>query len=133
MAILTLFMLPSCGREEVCKVSIGATNFSIEPNSAYYSSLNNVGGYLYLTGGHRGVVVVRTAYDQFLAYDRTCPHDNSSAVEVSDDWGSALLQCPTCHSRFVVESDGMPIEGSATSCPLYQYSTTYTGGLLYVY
>lgn len=112
---------------------IGLTNFKIEPNAAYYSGLNNVGGYMYLTGGHRGVVVVRQAYDQFVAYERTCPADSTSAVKVSDEWGSAILECPQCKTRFIVDADGMPMDGGATSCPLYQYSTSYSGGVLWVY
>ena len=110
----------ACERDGQCSVSIGSANFTIEPNTAYYYGLNNVGGYMYFTGGHRGVIVVRTAYDHFIAFERTCPEDNTSAVVVSDDWGSSILECPSCHSRFIVEADGMPLEGSVTPCPLYQ-------------
>lgn len=131
--VVLIAIVVSCGRDSNCKVSIGAANFCIEPNSAYYYGLNNVGGYMYFTGGHRGIVVVRTAYDHFVAYDRTCPEDNSTPVEVSEEWGSTLLECPVCHSRFITETDGMPLEGSTTSCPLYQYSTSYSGGELWVY
>jgi nitrite reductase/ring-hydroxylating ferredoxin subunit len=127
-----LLFVASCGRDE-CKVSFGATNFHIEPNQAYYSELNSPGGYMYFTGGHRGVIVVRLGYDRFVAYERTCPEDNSTPVEVSEEWGSTLLECPTCHSCFIVDGDGMPLDGSATNCPLYQYSTNYSGGVLWVY
>lgn len=130
---LSTIALTSCGREQRCNVPIGMTNFTIEPNSAYYSGLNNVGGYMYLTGGHRGVVVIRTAYDQFVAYERTCPADSTSAVEVTSNWGSSILECPKCHTLFVVNADGYPMDGGATACPLYQYSTTYSGGILSVY
>lgn len=130
---LSTIALTSCGREQRCNVPIGMTNFTIEPNSAYYSGLNNVGGYMYLTGGHRGVVVIRTAYDQFVAYERTCPADSTSAVEVTSDWGSSILECPKCHTLFVVNADGYPMDDGATACPLYQYSTAYSGGVLSVY
>lgn len=130
---LSTIALVACGREQRCNVPIGMTNFTIEPNSAYYSGLNNVGGYMYLTGGHRGVVVIRTAYDQFVAYERTCPADSTSAVEVTSDWGSSILECPKCHTLFVVNADGYPMDGGATACPLYQYSTAYSGGILSVY
>lgn len=133
LLLLALVLLAACGKEVACDVPIGLTNFTIDPNSALYSGLNNVGGYMYLTGGYRGVIVVRTARDQFVAFERACPEDGTSAVEVSDDWGCALLECPTCHSCFITESDGLPMEGSVTACPLYQYGTTYSGGLLYVY
>lgn len=131
--LLLLLIFASCGKENRCFVPIGLTNFEIEPNSAYYAGLNNVGGYIYLTGGHRGVIVVRTALDQFVAFERTCPADSTTAVEISSDWGSSLLECPKCHSCFLVYSDGIPMEGSAANCPLYQYSTLYSGGILYVY
>lgn len=132
---LALFLLlsVSCDRENSCNVPFGITNFQIEPNTAYYTGLNNVGGYMYFTGGHCGVIVVRTAYDHFVAYERTCPVDSTTAVEISPSYGSSILECPVCHSCFVVEADGVPLDGSATSCPLYQYSTSYSGGVLYVY
>ena len=122
----------SCGKDERCDYSIGITDFSIEPNTAYYQGINVVGGYVYLKGGYRGVVVIRLAYDQFAAYERACPLDGA-AVVVTDDWGAELLECPECHSQFISRSDGIPMDGSATSCPLYQYSTTYIDGVLYVY
>lgn len=128
-----LLLVAACGREQRCGVPIGMTNFEINPNSAYYSGLNNVGGYEYLTGGHRGVVVVRLSWDQFAAYERTCPLDSTTAVVVSEDWGSSLLECPKCKTCFIANSDGMPMDGGATSCPLYQYSTSYSGGVLWVY
>jgi hypothetical protein len=131
--ITAALLAAACGRETRCYVPIGLTNFSIDPNSAYYPGLNYVGGYMYLTGGHRGVVVVRTSFDSFVAYERTCPADSTSAVAISDEYGSALLECPECHSLFIVEADGYPMEGSATTCPLYQYGTTYSGGELWVY
>ena len=133
LPFLFIVLVASCGRENRCTVPIGMTNFQIEPNAAYYSGLNNVGGYIYLTGGHRGVVVIRTAYDQFVAYERTCPADSATAVQISEEFGSSVLECPVCHSCFLTFADGMPMDGSATSCPLYQYSTTYSSGLLYVY
>lgn len=130
---LFVFAALSCGKEERCGVPIGITNFTIEPNSAYYSGLNNVGGYMYLTGGHRGVIVVRTAYDHFVAFERTCPADSTTAVVAAEDWGGTLLECPECHTLFNAYADGYPIDGGATACPLHQYSTSYTNGELWVY
>lgn len=131
--LLLCILLGACFREDHCVVPIGLTNFVIEPNSAGCPGLNNVGGYEYFHGGHRGVVIVRIAIDQFVAYERTCPADSTSAVLVTEDWGSSLLECPTCHTRFVTANDGMPLDGGATVCPLYQYNTSYSGGQLMVY
>lgn len=131
--LLALILFTSCWEGERCAVPIGLTNFQIYPNDAAYGGLNTVGGYIYLTGGHRGVIVVRMAYDQFVAYERTCPADSTSAVVTSSDWGADLLECPVCHTLFVTANDGLPLDGGATTCPLYQYSTSYSGGVLWVY
>lgn len=133
LAVLIAFLSVACGRGNYCKISIGTTGFHVEPNSAQYPGLNNVGGYQYLTGGHLGVVIVRTAYNDFVCYERTCPCNDSSQVAVSPIWGSAILECPNCHSLFSVYNDGMPMDGSATTCNLFQYSTTFDGTKLYVY
>lgn len=132
-SLVVLLSLSGCDESKRCKVKAGETNFNFDPNSAAYSRLNTVGGYEYFVGGNRGVVVVRTSLYSFVAFDRTCPEDGTSQLSVSDDWGSALMECPTCGSRFNVYGDGAPIDGSATRCFLYQYRTRMDDGLLYIY
>ena len=126
------FLCFGCNTHQ-CNIPIGSANCCIQPNSPLYSHLNNVGGYEYLTGGHRGLFVVRVAYDEFKCYERTCPFDSTVAVLASDEWGGVIVECPVCHSQFNTYSDGVPLDGSLTSCPLYQYSCTYDGRDLYIY
>ena len=130
--LLSVLLLVSCGKEEHCSYLIGITDFRIDPNSAYYSGLSMVGGYMYLNGGSRGVFVYRDSYNHFLAYERACPHDDGQ-VKSADGWSDSILECPECHTFFIVTNDGIPLEDGATTCPLYQYSTTYSDGYLYVY
>ncbi len=134
LALATCWLLPiGCNRGDHCRVPIGEANFTIQPNNAAYSGLNNPGGYNYFYGGHRGIVVVRTFLDEFVAYERTCPLDTNTQLFVSDSIGAAVLECPRCLSRFSTYSDGMPLDGSATTCCLYQYSTHYDGTNLTIY
>lgn len=116
-----------------CHVTIGNANFSCNPNSAAYPGLNHVGGYEAFTGGHRGIMVIRLSQTDFVAFERTCPCDNNSRVDISPDYGCMALQCPTCGSLYSVNDFGYPMSGSSSSCPLHQYTTNYTGGTLYVY
>ncbi len=127
------FMLTTSCEPNNCHVTIGKANFSCNPNSAAYPGLNHVGGYEAFTGGHRGIMVIRLSQTDFVAFERTCPCDNNSRVEVSADYGYMVLQCPTCGSLFSVNDMGFPMTGSSVECPLHQYSTNYTGGTLYVY
>lgn len=131
--LLGFVLLAGCKHENRCDTPIGASACSLNPNSPLYNRLNNVGGYEYIVGGNHGIFVIRTSLNEFLAYERTCPHDHSAAVEVVDGWDGTVLQCPVCGSKFNTYADGMPLDGSATSCPLYQYGTTYDGGTLYIY
>lgn len=131
--LLAIVLLGACENNRDCKISIGDATFQCEPNSAAYSGLNHVGGYEYFTGGHRGVVVIRLSLTDFIAFERTCPCDNNSRVEVSDTYGSMVLECPTCHSLFSVNDYGNSMTGSVTQCPLYRYETSYNGGTLYIY
>lgn len=131
--VALLMLLCGCKHENHCDTPIGAAACSIDPNSPIYNRLNNVGGYEYIVGGNHGIFVIRTALNEFVAYERTCPHDHSVAVEVEDGWDGTVLKCPVCGSQFNTYADGMPLDGSKTSCPLYQYGTTYEGGTLYIY
>lgn len=126
-------LLAGCRGENNCRIPIGDANFTVQPNSAMYSGLNNVGGYQYFTGGHRGIVVIHTYIDEFAAYERTCPVDTNTQLWVSDSIGSAVLECPKCGSRFSTYSNGSPLQGSATSCSLWEYSTSYDGSDLLIY
>ena len=117
LALLSL-SLTDCRRENSCHTPIGEANFTIQPNSAMYAGLNNVGGYDYFTGGHRGIVVIRTYINEFAAYERTCPLDTNTQLRISDSIGSAVLECPKCGSMFSTYTNGVALDGSATRCSL---------------
>ena len=130
ISLIVLFafvILYACRKDD--EAPLAYVNFSIDPDSPAYSDLNSVGGYVYLTGGYCGVVVFRTSWTEFVAYERGCPIDNATAVEV-DPSNSVILFCPKCNSQFVY-TDGTPIQGPAKS-PLRQYNAVYTGGILYI-
>ena len=126
--LVCIVLCLSCKNDE--EAPIAYVNFTIDPNSPMYSNLNTVGGYEYLVGGYRGVVVFRYSWDEFLAYERACPKDNETAVVV-DSTTSVILQCPKCGTKFIY-TDGTPIDGPAKSA-LRSYSTHYDGSTLHVY
>lgn len=129
-AILLFACLALCSCKKDEEAPLAYVNFSINPDSPAYSGLNTVGGYEYLTGGYCGVVVFRTSWTDFVAFERGCPIDNNTGVEVDTD-NSVIMFCPKCGSQFVY-TDGTPIQGPARS-PLRQYNAVYSGGMLHVY
>ena len=126
---LLVFCFASCNPETRCDTPMGDATCQLD--LMQYDNLSNVGGYEYLVGGYQGIVVIRLGLEQYVAYERTCPHDHGR-LSVSKDYAGSVLECPKCHSCFIADLDGIPLDGSQTSCPLYQYSTHYSAGTLYI-
>lgn len=107
-------------------------NMSLDINSTLYINLSMVGGYEYLTGGYKGVVVYRVSLDEFVAYDRVCSHDPllEDARLIMDN-SSFVLKDTLCGSSFLI-LDGSVVTGPAT-LPLKRYRTTFDGNYLRIY
>ena len=109
-----------------------AVDVYIDVNSTLYLQLNTVGGWLYLTGGYKGILVYRVSEDEFVAYDRACPYDplvQESRLQM--DIGNLTVVDTVCKSKFVI-LDGSIVEGPAT-VPLKRYRTTFDGNILHIF
>lgn len=131
VGLLVAVWATSCGKDYMCNVPFGDATCQIDPNSPLYPGINNCDGYEYLIGGYQGIVVVRTGWNDFAAYERTCPAD-SGQLEMAEGYGNIVLECPRCHSQFNTFDDGAPLSSSKTYCYLYQYGTHYDGRTLYI-
>ncbi|HDQ16455.1 MAG TPA: hypothetical protein ENN45_05295 [Bacteroidetes bacterium] len=106
-------------------------NIYINVTSTQYIELNNIGGWLYLTGGYNGIIVYRRSLNEFMAFDRACPHHpyNSPALDV--DASGMLAECSDCGSSFLLY-DGTVVQGPA-NLPLKAYRTIFDGIHLRIY
>jgi hypothetical protein len=121
-----------CKKDKTDTIPTTPVNFYIEPNSTMYLQLNIPGGWLYLTGGTRGILVYRITNDEFRAFDRACPNEptNTNAyIKVESSNTTAIDSL--CGSRFVL-LDGSVIKGPATR-GLLQYNAVYDGQYLHIY
>ncbi len=90
-----------------------------------YIELQTVGNAIYITGGvyKKGIIVYRSTFDEFLAYDRTCgyhPEDPCGRVNVDDMTLNAVCDC--CGSKYQL-GDGYVVEGPSR-VPLTSYDAT---------
>jgi hypothetical protein len=103
-------------------------DISIVVTNIQYQDLQIDGGYTYLEGGRRGILVYRQNAGTYLAFDRICtfrPLDTCERISVH---GSRLFLIDTCcSSQFGF--DGRPTSGPA-SFPLRRYNTQLSGNLL---
>lgn len=113
---------------------------TVDLTFAQYTQLNNLQGYVYLTGGNKGIILYHTIDDQFVAFDRTCPvRPDSSCAYVSVDSVPTRYRCGQpgssgwkicCHSLFDA-AYGTQLSGEATR-GLKTYYTMKQGSVVYV-
>jgi nitrite reductase/ring-hydroxylating ferredoxin subunit len=106
-------------------------NVIIHLNDPAYVKLNAVGGWAYVDGGVRGIIVYRRATEEFAAFDRNCtymPSNECATVYVDKSGSTAVDTC--CGSKFLIY-DGTVQKGPAT-IGLKPYHTTLDGSVLYI-
>jgi len=94
--------------------------------------LNSIGGWVYVNGGVKGIVVYKRSPEEFVAFDRNCtykPSNSCSTIDVDASGITAIDSC--CGSKFQIY-DGSVVKGPATR-PLRQYSTSLNGSALHIY
>jgi len=88
-------------------------------------------GVQYVDGGvkgTKGLIVVRQKAGSYLAFDRTCPYQPTSAcATVSIDPSRLFLRDTCCTSQFSLQGQ---VQGGPSRYPLRQYATSLNGNLL---
>jgi len=99
-----------------------------------YSSLNAIGGWVYVSGGSKGIIVYRQTADQFSAYDRHCTYNgDNSCGPASVDSTNSYVNCSCDGSQYQLY-DGLVIQGPATySLKTYQTSFDLMTNTVHIY
>jgi hypothetical protein len=95
-----------------------------------YIGLATDGGYAYVSGGVKGIIVYRKNSSTYLAFERNCtfqPNDACATVDVHVTI-SYMHNDGCCDSHFSFEG-GLPISGPAWR-PLQQYRATLSSNTL---
>ena len=109
-------------------------DFQVNVYNAEFSSLQNPGGWAYVTGGYNGVFIYNFDNQSFYAYDRACPSDIAHAPLVYDEKRHELLHADTtenCNSRYSVLLHGAVTHGDS-KYPLREYKAAMYGTKLRV-
>ncbi len=131
MFILVFVFSYSC-KDDDDLIPYVAVDFTIDIHSTFYNELAVVGGWVYVTGGYKGILIYRLSNDEFLAYERSCTYNPTEPCEriVMEESGLGMYD-PCCGSRFII-LDGSVVEGPAKRM-LRQYYTDFDGKYLRVY
>lgn len=102
-------------------------DITINTDLPSYSSLIGVGGWTYVNGGCKGIIVYRKATDLFVAFDRQSPKDpdGTCSKPLTPDADNFLQLNDTCSGAKFSLYDGSAISGSDYG--LRQYQTSWNG------
>ena len=98
-----------------------------------YSSLQSVGGYAYVNGGVKGLVVYRRAIDQFVCFDRMSTAEGGiDCLPLEVDQGNFIFLNDQCSDAVYSLLDGSLVSGNAIY-GLREYQTNFDGfSILYI-
>jgi nitrite reductase/ring-hydroxylating ferredoxin subunit len=132
-AVFLLLIFNACKKENENAIPNTYVDIYIYATDPEFNSLSSIGGWAYITGGSRGIVVTRNSISEFAAFERHCPYnpkDPCGRVEV-DSSSSIMLTDPCCGSNFLL-SNGSVLNGPSTA-PLRQYQTNFDGIVLHIF
>ncbi len=142
LVILLSFTLSNCKDNTITNQDFFTpvqVYLNINMDLPLYSPLLIPQGFIYEAGGNKGIIIYHNIYNEYVAFDRTCPNNPSDACSyISMDSSSAFFRCgqyapnwkPCCNSKFDPPT-GTPIEGAAKR-PLKQYIVKQDGNILIV-
>jgi len=126
---LLFLILNACQGDNQEDVPFRTVNIDINLSSPDFIALNGVGGFVYISGGVKGIFVSRKSFDEYVAFDRNCTFNAQDGCVVSaDSSGFFLEDRACCGSRFSFDQ-GNSINGPATRT-LRIYRTFITGTTL---
>lgn len=127
-SIVLVFLLSSssCNKNKLHPVPSIPFDITIDINLPTYSNLTGVGGYAFVTGGSKGIIVYRRSTTEFVAFDRHSPANdgecNEPLIPNEDNFLELDDQCGDAKFSLF---DGSPIANSEFGLRMY---TTFFDG-----
>lgn len=133
LGLLTNILLTSCEKNGSNPVPSVPVSISLNLDLPAYNTLKSPGGWVYVNGGSKGIVVYRN-FDEFVAMDRHSTYDvECDSAIVSVDENNFLQLNDACSDSKYNMLDGTVIEGPA-KWGLRRYNTTWDGTYsVYIY
>jgi hypothetical protein len=119
--IISLFLV-ACNKVNNNPVPNFPFDISIDINLPSYNGLSGVGGWAYVAGGSKGIIVYRRSMDEFVAFDRHSPADvnGTCSQPLYPDTINFLQLNDDCNNAKFSLYDGSPISGSDFGLRMYQ-------------
>jgi hypothetical protein len=129
-----LLLSANCKQQNQNPVPFVPVDVTIDIQLPSYSELQGVGGWTYINGGSRGIIIYRLGIEDFVAFDRHSPADpdGTCSLPLFPDAQNFLQLKDTCNNAVFSMYDGSPVSNSIYG--LRQYATQFNGNnLLRIY
>jgi len=127
---LLFLLIASCRDSREGLVPFVPVNITINVNEPTFFNLTVPTGWVYITGGSRGIIVYRKSQTEFVAIERHSTFEPQNNCAVSVESSNLILKDPCSDSKWLI-SDGSIVNGPA-SRPLLQYEVVFQDPFLYV-
>ena len=117
LLIAILPILHSCG-ENYSRLPDVAVDEWVYLDIPSNINLQSPGGWVYINGGIRGIIVYNVNGSKFKAYERSCPHLSPNACTTSNVENDIIVICPCDQSRFLLAT-GEPLDGAPNALKEY--------------
>ena len=132
VAVFVLILF-SCRRNEG-SIPYVYVDFYVSVADPNFSALNAVGGWVYVTGGSKGIIIYRKDVNEMMAFERHCPWDPNASCSRVEVQSSGLLGEDLCCNSVYLMTDGTPSSGPGTAGQaLLKYQTTFDGITIHVF
>jgi hypothetical protein len=131
LALITLlFILSGCRDRNTNRVPDVPVNIAINIYQPDFFNLTVPSGWVYITGGSRGIIVYRKSTTEFVALERHSPFqpEDNCAVVVNED--NVIVSDPCSDSQWLI-MDGTIVQGP-TAFALETYRTSFSDPILYI-
>jgi hypothetical protein len=131
-----IFLFLSCKKEAqpdqgVASIPEVPVDMYIGLNEPAYFNLTAIGGWMYLNGGSRGLIVYRSI-EGYNAYDRHTPYKAEQSCSFGSVDSNEVYIVEGCDQSKYLLIDGSVAAGPASQ-PLKRYRTNVTQGVLRIY
>lgn len=121
-----ILLLTSCQEKDPYPIPNVAVSISLNLDLPSYQNLNAPGGWVYINGGSRGIIVYRN-FDNFVALDRHSTYESTKdCAIVSIDSINAFVLNDSCSTSQYNITDGTVVTGPA-KWGLKKYNTSWDG------
>ncbi|MFM7104840.1 MAG: hypothetical protein ACKOW8_04900 [Flavobacteriales bacterium] len=117
----------SCRRDNG-QVPLVPVNIQININQPDFFNLSVISGWIYITGGSRGIIVYRKAQDEFIALERHSAFNPAEGCAVTVNSDGVIISDPCSDSQWLI-TDGSVLKGPAAA-PLQVYKTDFQNPFL---